>query len=61
MSASGYVCYSCKDDIPAGFALYDDKTEQYFCDETCFETWAEEFSDDIRDFYKRMNVSDVDL
>jgi hypothetical protein len=57
---SGYVCHTCKANIPEGkFAVYDDKKERYYCDEYCFETWAEDNYDELIDFYKRMNVSDV--
>jgi hypothetical protein len=59
--ASGYTCGACQSNIPSGFAKYDDKSEEYFCNEGCFETWAEDNSDDVIEFYKRMNVSDVDL
>jgi hypothetical protein len=62
MADSGYVCYSCQTSIPEDkFVKYDDKADEYFCDEGCFEDWAEYFIDDVIDFYKRMNISDVQV
>lgn len=60
MAESGYVCNACKLAIPEDrFAIYDDRKERYYCDEDCFETWAQDNTDDLIDFYKRMNTSDV--
>ena len=42
-------------------SLYDDRADIYFCDEQCFREWADDKGAEIvREFYKTMNVSEVD-
>ena len=42
-------------------ALYDDRAEIHFCDEQCFREWAEDAGAEIvREFYRELNVSEVD-
>ena len=42
-------------------ALYDDRAELHFCDEQCFREWAEDAGAEIvREFYRELNVSEVD-
>jgi ribosomal protein S14 len=42
-------------------ALYDDRADLYFCGEQCFREWADDKGAEIvREFYRSMNVSEVD-
>ena len=42
-------------------SLYDDRADIYFCDEQCFREWAEDKGAEIvREFYRELNVSEVD-
>ena len=42
-------------------SLYDERSEFYFCDEQCFREWAEDAGAEIvREFYRELNVSEVD-
>ena len=53
------TCANCGAKIRS--ALYDDRAEIYFCDEQCFREWAEDAGAEIvREFYRELNVSEVD-
>ena len=46
-------------------SLYDDRAELYFCDEQCFREWADDSgpsggAEIVREFYRELNVSEVD-
>jgi hypothetical protein len=61
MTASGYICHTCKANLVAdAFVIYDDHKERYYCDDDCFEAWAEE-DEDVIDFYRRLNTSYVQV
>ena len=52
-------CANCGASVTSG--LYDDRAELYFCDEQCFREWAEDKGAEIvREFYRELNVSEVD-
>ena len=43
-------------------ALYDDRAELYFCDEQCFDEWAEDAgAETVIDFYKNLNITEVTI
>jgi hypothetical protein len=56
-------CANC--DAPITSGLYDDRADLYFCDEQCFDEWADDSgpsggAEIVREFYRTMNVSEVD-
>ncbi len=47
-------CANCKREIDDG--LYDDYREQYYCDNDCFNDWADGNFEEVVLFYAKMNV-----
>lgn len=55
-------CASCDAPIREGkSAVYDEQSEQHFCDRRCFRDWADDHFEQVADFYAKLNVSDVCL
>ena len=56
------VCGNCDNELREGMTfLYDDRSLHYFCDEQCYDEWAEDKGSEIvREFYRELNVSEVD-
>lgn len=55
-------CASCKAIIADGkSAVYDENTEQYFCNWYCFKDWASDNFGKVLEYYAKLNVSDVCL
>lgn len=48
------TCVQCG--VIASEGYYDDRAEHYYCDDRCFEDWADNNFEEITDFYKRMNL-----
>ena len=48
------TCVQCGAIAAEGY--YDDCMEQYYCDEACFNDWADAHFEDVTEFYKRMNL-----
>lgn len=52
-------CATCYAPIYVGkSAVYDERTNQYFCDRQCFRDWADDNFDEVCEFYESMNVKD---
>lgn len=50
------ICDNCGGETFASDFLYDEYSEQYFCDRACFHDWADEHFDEVSEFYFDMNV-----
>lgn len=53
-------CGNCDIEIREGKSLlYDEHSEQHFCDSQCFREWADDKgSEEVLAFYRTMNVSE---
>lgn len=49
-------CENCKGFLNVDDALFDEQTEIFFCDDDCFDEWADDHFDDIMKEYKQMNI-----
>ena len=57
MTASDIApCAACGHPCDTGTALYSSRDSLYFCDEQCFNEWADEHFGEIAEFYRLMNV-----
>lgn len=55
-------CAQCHSVIYEGRrAVYDDQSENFFCGRKCFDDWFEDNYESIKQWYKRRNVSEVDV
>jgi hypothetical protein len=54
------TCGNCGIELRKGRTLlYDERTEQHFCDSQCFREWADDKgSEEVLAFYRIMNVSE---
>lgn len=52
--ASPPTCAVCNGDASNGY--YDSHAERYYCDDGCFEDWADANSEVVTEFYKRLNL-----
>lgn len=53
-------CAICGAGLTQGDILYDEHTENYFCDNGCFRDWADHTQKPI-EYYERHNLVEVDL
>lgn len=49
-------CKGCGGQMFWNRALFDDRHENFFCDEECFKEWAIDNVELITEFYQKMNV-----
>jgi hypothetical protein len=56
-------CGNCDIEIRVGKSvLYDERTEQHFCDSQCFREWADdEGAEEVLAFYRIMNVEEAEV
>jgi hypothetical protein len=57
------ICGNCDIEIPSGKSvLYDERTEQHFCDSQCFREWADDKgAEEVLAFYRIMNVEEAEM
>lgn len=55
------TCGNCGAELNEGRTLlYDEHSEQHFCDTQCFREWAEDAgAEKVMTFYRRMNVTEA--
>ncbi|WP_176447282.1 hypothetical protein [Lentibacillus sp. CBA3610] len=49
-------CESCQGFLSRDDALFDEQSEVFFCDDGCFEDWADDHFEAIMQQYKRVHV-----
>lgn len=49
-------CDQCGGLVDLDDALYDEHSEQYFCDRECFLDWADDHFDEVTEFYEKLNL-----
>lgn len=49
-------CAECAKAIRVEDALYDENTEKHFCNDDCFQEWANNHVESVIDYYIKMNV-----
>lgn len=54
---NGVTCANC--DRPVGTtALFDDRTDNHFCDGGCLRDWLDDNFDEVVTWYRRINVTE---
>ena len=56
---SGVACAICGAALHSE-ALFDEHTENYFCDRLCFDEWADHTQKHL-EYYAKYNLREVDL
>lgn len=50
-------CAYCNVAIREGYdVLYDENTENHFCDYGCFRDWADDHFDEVLKYYAKLNI-----
>lgn len=55
------ACAECGQLIDGPTATYDDHADNYFCNDSCFDDWAERHAERIERFYAEMNTQQLTL
>jgi hypothetical protein len=56
------TCGNCGTELRGKSVLYDERTEQHFCDSQCFREWADDKgAEEVLAFYQTMNVEEAEV
>lgn len=54
------TCANCGVDILEGKTyVYDENTENHFCDYDCFRDWADDHFDEVMKYYADLNIYEL--
>ena len=59
-NAGTKTCAECGAGIAWEGAIFDEHTENYFCDRLCFDEWADHTQKHL-EYYAKYNLREVDL